>query len=182
MVSAVIRELYRRGLELRAWKVHDVWVNLLRHVEKNRQIAQTWCAFQANRSDMARKSGSMKGRTRTRFKLCLKSAKNLYFGYRFFDEIRQIHRIFNAFRQKLPILWGNQARSKSGADRTNGEKLMCQNYNKAPLRSCWDASAYHSTLLAYNRKVDICPFDSVNGNRSPISVVPHRSEVWLTVC
>ena len=129
MVSAVMRELYQWGLELRAWKVHEVWVNLLRHDEKNRQIAQTWCAFPANHSDMARKSGSMKGRAWMRFKLCLesepekrawkaslKSAKILYFGYRFFDEIRQIHRFFDIFRQILQILLRNQARSKSDAE------------------------------------------------------------------
>jgi len=73
MVSAVMRELYQWGLELRAWKVHEVWVHLLRHDEKNRQIAQTWCTFPANYSDMARKSGFMKARARMRFKLCLKS-------------------------------------------------------------------------------------------------------------
>ena len=129
MVSAVMRELYQWGLELRARKVHEVWVHLLRHNEKNRQIAQTWWTFPANYSDMARKSGSMEGRTRTRFKLCLKSepekrawkaslksAKILYFGYRFFDEIRQIHRFFDIFRQILQILLRNQARRKSGAE------------------------------------------------------------------
>ena len=34
----------------------------------------------------------------------LKSAKNLYFEYRFFDEIRQIHRFFYIFRQNLQNL------------------------------------------------------------------------------
>ena len=33
----------------------------------------------------------------------LKSAKNLYFEYRFFDKIRQIHSFFYIFRQNLPI-------------------------------------------------------------------------------
>ena len=40
----------------------------------------------------------------------LKSAKNLYLRYRFFDKIRQIHRFFDVFRQKLQILCRNQAR------------------------------------------------------------------------
>ena len=121
MVSAVMRELNQWGLELRAWKVHEVWVHLLRHDEKNRQIAQTWRTFPANHSDMARKSGSLKGWARTRFKPRLKSAKILYFGHRFFDEIRQIHRIFDAFRQTLQILCRNQARSKSGAKQIRRE-------------------------------------------------------------
>ena len=34
----------------------------------------------------------------------LKSAKNLYLRYRFFAEIRQIHRFFDDFRQNLQIL------------------------------------------------------------------------------
>ena len=34
----------------------------------------------------------------------LKSAKNLYFRHRFFNKIRQIHRFFYIFRQKLQIL------------------------------------------------------------------------------
>ena len=41
----------------------------------------------------------------------LKSAKNLYLRHRFFDKIRQIHRFFYLFRQKLQILCRNQARS-----------------------------------------------------------------------
>jgi len=46
----------------------------------------------------------------------LKSAKNLYLSHRFFNKIRQIHRFFDAFRQKLQILCRNQARLvKSGA-------------------------------------------------------------------
>ena len=84
---------------------------------ENRQIAQTWCTFPANRSDMARKSGSMKRSRKTNpgskaapQKLCLKSAKNLCLGHRFFDEIRQ----------NPPILWCFQANvtdslQKSGA-------------------------------------------------------------------
>ena len=39
----------------------------------------------------------------------LKSAKNLYLRHRFFDKIRQIHRFFYLFRQKLQILCRNQA-------------------------------------------------------------------------
>ena len=34
----------------------------------------------------------------------LKSAKNLYFEYRFFDKIRQIHRFFYIIMQNLQIL------------------------------------------------------------------------------
>ena len=40
----------------------------------------------------------------------LKSAKNLYLSHRFFNKIRQIHRFFCIFRQKLQILCRNQAR------------------------------------------------------------------------
>jgi len=40
----------------------------------------------------------------------LKSAKNLYLSHRFFNKTRQIHRFFDAFRQKLQILCRNQAR------------------------------------------------------------------------
>ena len=36
--------------------------------------------------------------------VCLKSAKNLYFKYRFFDKIRQFHSFFYVFRQNLQIL------------------------------------------------------------------------------
>ena len=39
----------------------------------------------------------------------LKSAKNLYMSHRFFYKIRQIHRIFDAFRQNPPIFYRNQA-------------------------------------------------------------------------
>ena len=46
------------------------------------------------------------------FKTCLKSAKNLYLSHRFFYKIRQIHRIFDAFRQNPPILCRNQAPSR----------------------------------------------------------------------
>ena len=53
----------------------------------------------------------MEGQSRARFKVCLKSAKNLCLGHRFFDEIRQIHRFFYIFRQKLQILCRNQART-----------------------------------------------------------------------
>ena len=82
------------------------------------KTTQTWCTFPANRSDMARKSGSIRVLVKltsdskvTSRKARLKSAKNLYFGYRFFDEIRQIHRIFDVFRQKLQILLRSQARN-----------------------------------------------------------------------
>ena len=147
-----MRELYQWGLELRAWKVHEVWVKQLRLDEKSRQIAQIWWTFPANYSGMARKSGSMKERTRTRFKLCLKSepekrawkaslksAKILYFGHRFFDEIRQIHRIFDAFRQNLQNLWGNQARSKSGAEQKLNTNVSNQviNGHANSFFDCW---------------------------------------------
>ena len=46
------------------------------------------------------------------FKVCLKSAKNLYLSHRFFYKIRQIHRFFDAFRQNLQILCRNQAPSR----------------------------------------------------------------------
>ena len=42
-------------------------------------------------------------------KVCLKSTKNLYLRHRFFNKIRQIHRLFNVFRQNLQILFRNQA-------------------------------------------------------------------------
>ena len=42
-------------------------------------------------------------------KVRLKSAKNLYLRHRFFEKIRQIHRFFYIFRQKLQILCRNQA-------------------------------------------------------------------------
>ena len=42
-------------------------------------------------------------------KVRLKSAKNLYLRHRFFEKIRQIHRFFYLFRQKLQILCRNQA-------------------------------------------------------------------------
>ena len=42
----------------------------------------------------------------------LKCAKNLYLSHRFFYKIRQIHRIFDAFRQNPPILCRNQALSR----------------------------------------------------------------------
>ena len=41
----------------------------------------------------------------------LKSTKNLCLSHRFFCKIRQIHRFFDAFRQKLQILCRNQART-----------------------------------------------------------------------
>ena len=84
-------------------------------MRKTGKTTQTWCTFPANRSDMARKSGSMKDRTRTRFKVCLKRAKNLYLRHRFFNKIRQIHRFFAAFRQMLQILCRNQARPERTA-------------------------------------------------------------------
>ena len=46
------------------------------------------------------------------FKVCLKSAKNLYLSHRFFCKIRQIHRFFDAFRQNLQILCRNQAHAR----------------------------------------------------------------------
>ena len=84
------------------------------------KTAQTWREKPANSSDMVRFSGKSfrhgekirlhGGQSRARFKARLKSAKNLCFGYRFFVEIRQIHRFFDVFRQKLQILCRNQAR------------------------------------------------------------------------
>ncbi len=44
----------------------------------------------------------------------LKSAKNLYLSHRIFYKIRQIHRIFDTFRQNPPILLRNQAREELG--------------------------------------------------------------------
>ena len=44
----------------------------------------------------------------------LKSAKNLYLRHRFFYKIRQIHRIFDAFRQNPQNLLRNQAREELG--------------------------------------------------------------------
>jgi len=66
---------------------------------------------------MARKSGSIRVLMKltsdskvTSRRVRLKSAKNLCFGYRFFAEIRQIHRFFYVFRQSSQILCRNQAR------------------------------------------------------------------------
>ena len=50
------------------------------------------------------------------FKVRLKCAKNLYLSHRFFCKIRQIHRLFDAFRQNLQILCRNQAPSKRPLD------------------------------------------------------------------
>ena len=52
----------------------------------------------------------------------LKSAKNLYLRHRFFNEIRQIHRFFCNFRQKLQILCRNQARESWGKSRRKLEQ------------------------------------------------------------
>ena len=52
----------------------------------------------------------------------LKSAKNLYLSHRFFDKIRQIHRFFCNFRQKLQILCRNQARGSWGKSRRKIEQ------------------------------------------------------------
>ena len=97
------------------------------------KTAQTWREKPANSSDSVHFSGKSfrhgekirldesahdatldpKGTSR---KARLKSAKNLYLSHRFFNEIRQIYRFFDAFRQKLQILCRNQARLvKSGA-------------------------------------------------------------------
>ena len=97
------------------------------------KTAQTWREKPANSSDFMQYSGkslrpgekirlleALMKTTRhhpgfkvTSRKLCLKSAKILYFRYRIFDEIRQIHRIFDGFRQKLQILCRNQARQSN---------------------------------------------------------------------
>ena len=67
----------------------------------------------------------MEGQSRARFKVRLKSAKNLCLGHRFFDEIRQIHRFFDIFRQILQILCRNQARGgrEVGARRARAARL-----------------------------------------------------------
>ena len=91
------------------------------------KTAQTWREKPANSSDMVLFSGksfrhgekirlhesvhktNLEIRVTSR-KVRLKSAKNLYLRHRFFDKIRQIHRFFYLFRQKLQILCRNQAR------------------------------------------------------------------------
>ena len=99
------------------------------------KFTQTWREKPANSSDMVRFSGksfrldekirlhesvhktNLEIRVTSR-KVRLKSAKNLYLRYRFFDKIRQIHRFFYLFRQKLQILCRNQAHSRSSLPRT----------------------------------------------------------------
>ena len=91
------------------------------------KFTQTWREKPANSSDLVHFSGksfrhgekirlhesvhrtNLEIRVTSR-KVCLKSAKNLYLRYRFFDKIRQIHSFFYIFRQKLQILCRNQAR------------------------------------------------------------------------
>ena len=91
------------------------------------KTAQTWREKPANSSDMVLFSGksfrlgekirlhesvhrtNLEIRVTSR-KVRLKSAKNLYLRHRFFEKIRQIHRFFYLFRQKLQILCRNQAR------------------------------------------------------------------------
>ena len=90
------------------------------------KFAQTWREKPANSSDMVLFSGksfrhgekirlhesvhktNLEIRVTSR-KVRLKSAKNLYLRHRFFEKIRQIHRFFYLFRQKLQILCRNQA-------------------------------------------------------------------------
>ena len=59
-------------------------------------------------------------------KVRLKSAKNLYLRYRFFDKIRQIHRFFYLFRQKLQILCRNQAHPSVHLARGGRALIACQ--------------------------------------------------------
>ena len=104
------------------------------------KTAQTWRGNPANCSDLTQYSGKLfrlgekirlhegarktirhhPGFKVTSRKLCLKCAKNLYLRHRFFDEIRQIHRFFEAFRQKLQILLRNQARAGRFAEHMSG--------------------------------------------------------------
>ena len=84
---------------------------------KTGKTTQTWCTFPANRSDLARKSGSTEAlmnhtpeSKRYVTKGLPEKCKDLYLRYRFFNKIRQIHRIFDAFRQNPQILCRNQAR------------------------------------------------------------------------
>ena len=90
------------------------------------KFTQTWREKPANSSDMVLFSGksfrlgekirlhesvhktNLEIRVMSR-KVRLKSAKNLYLRHRFFEKIRQIHRFFYLFRQKLQILCRNQA-------------------------------------------------------------------------
>ena len=99
------------------------------------KFTQTWREKPANSSDMVRFSGksfrlgekirlhesvhktNLEIRVTSR-KVRLKSAKNLYLRHRFFVKIRQIHRFFYVFRQKLQILCRNQAHSRSSLPRT----------------------------------------------------------------
>ena len=91
------------------------------------KFAQTWREKPAKHSDLAHFSGKsfrlgekirLHGSAHephldpkvTSRKARLKSAKNLYLRHRFFNKIRQIHRIFDAFRQNPQILCRNQAR------------------------------------------------------------------------
>ena len=70
-----------------------------------RQIIQTW------RENQAPCEHPWKGNLGHASKSRLKSTKNLCLSHRFFCKIRQIHRFFDAFRQKLQILCRNQART-----------------------------------------------------------------------
>ena len=90
------------------------------------KFTQTWREKPANSSDMVLFSGksfrlgekirlhesahktNLEIRVTSR-EVRLKNAKNLYLRHRFFEEIRQIHRFFYLFRQKLQILCRNQA-------------------------------------------------------------------------
>ena len=78
------------------------------------KFTQTWRENQAHES--VHKT-NLEIRVTSR-KVRLKSAKNLYLRYRFFYKIRQIHRFFYIFRQKLQILCRNQAHSRSSLPRT----------------------------------------------------------------
>ena len=88
------------------------------------------------------------------FKTRLKSAKNLYLSHRFFCKIRQIHRIFDDFRQNLQILCRNKASSRhpSGTrfppltPRPPGEKprpLAALSHKKPGIHTKWIPGRNH---------------------------------------
>ena len=70
---------------------------------------------------MTRKSGSLEGWARTRFKLRLKSTKNLCLRHRFFDETRQNPPILLCFQAKV-----TDSLQKSGALAGQDRKLSRQ--------------------------------------------------------
>ena len=88
------------------------------------KFTQTWREKPANSSDLAHFSGKsfrlgeksrlhasiLEGQSRARFKVRLKSAKNLCLGHRFFDEIRQNPPILLCFQANV-----TDSLQKSGA-------------------------------------------------------------------